>query len=166
MPVSAKNTADDWKWASDYYQAYGEWTTACETRSDDASIKRCYMRYVDAYAREPFGALFVFATNTAENGMRFNFEYESGTTFTKPWTVADASGNEIWRFDPSACLSGNECAMTRTIAATFHNSMTPDATLNFSFRDRIGRTFDLVWPAEGFSQAVQDLIDQSAARGL
>lgn len=166
LPSAARNTAEDWKWNSDYYQTYGEWTVACEDRSDNPAIERCYLRYVDAYARDPFGALFVFATSTAEQGLRFNFEYEGGTTFTKPWIVADTNGNEIWSFDPSLCLTGNECAMTRDTAATFRTSMTPESTLHFSFRDRIGRTFDLAWPAEGFAEAVKDLTQQSSARNL
>lgn len=166
LPASARNTADDWKWASDYYKAYGEWTTACETRSDDATIKRCYLRYVDAYARDPFGALFVFGTSTQAQGLRFEFEYEGGTAFTKAWMVVDATGAEIWRFDPNLCLTANACVMIGDTAEKLRHAMSADTALNMDLRDRVGRTFQLSWPATGFAEALDDLIRQSADRAL
>ncbi|MEO0544524.1 MAG: hypothetical protein AAFY99_11960 [Pseudomonadota bacterium] len=161
-----KNTAEDWKWASEYYATYGEWTVGCDQRSDDERVKRCYLRYVDAYARNPFGALFVFATANANDGLKFNFEYEAGVRFTKPWRVVNGS-TVTWQFDPALCPPGSECALTGTAADNLADALNANAgEMTFALRDRVFRSFELRWPTAGFIDALADLKAQSEARNL
>lgn len=160
----AKNTNDDWKWKNTFQKNYGEWTTACEDRSDDETVKRCYLRYVDAYARDPFGAFFVFVT-TSKAGPSFSFEFERGTKFTSNWTVS-ANGRELWAFDPANCPSRGECILPITEGAKLVKALgAPDAALNFKFIDREDRVLDRYWPGDSqFSDAFYDLQMQTAKR--
>ncbi|MEL6200872.1 MAG: hypothetical protein AAFR39_00790 [Pseudomonadota bacterium] len=163
---TAKNTNEDWKWASDYYTTYGEWTVGCDQRSDNDAIKRCYLRYVDAYAQNPFGALFVFITDTEDNGLTFNFEYESGVRFTAPWQVLGGE-DAIWTFDQSQCPRGSECAINGKQASDLAQALSKDnAAMTFALRDRVFRSFELSWPSAGFAEALKDLQKQSDAREL
>ncbi|MEO1747138.1 MAG: hypothetical protein AAFR27_00715 [Pseudomonadota bacterium] len=162
----AKNTNEDWKWASEYYATYGEWTVGCDQRSDDEAIKRCYLRYVDAYARNPFGALFVFVTYTQDTGLTFTFEYEAGVRFTAPWQVLDGQA-AIWTFDQSQCRRGSECAIGGDQASDLAAALSKESTaITFALRDRVFRSFELTWPSAGFADALADLATQSKARNL
>ena len=166
VSAQAKNTNEDWKWASEYYATYSEWTVGCDHRTDDESIKRCYLRYVDAYARNPFGALFVFVTDTNEAGLTFTFEYEAGVRFTKPWRVSKEDVT-IWQFDPKQCPAVNECAITGEAAVKLAEMLNAeDVELKFVLRDRVFRSFELGWPSAGFADALADLMAQSNNRKL
>lgn len=160
----AKNTNDDWKWKNTYYKSYGEWTTACEDRSDDETIKRCYLRYVDAYAREPFGAFFVFVTIDDE-GPHFSFEFERGTKFDGNWSVT-ASNGELWTFDPANCPFFGECVLSGDTSIKLAKTLaSPNASINFKFTDREGRALDRSWPGDiQFADAFADLQMQTAQR--
>lgn len=160
----AKNTNDDWKWKNTHYKTYGEWTTVCEDRSDDETVKRCYLRYVDAYAREPFGAFFVFVTIT-DDGPRFSFEFERGTNFTGHWNVT-VDTNKLWSFDPANCPSIGECILSPTQGTKLAKALAgPSASLNFKFTDRESRTLDRNWPGDSqFAKAFNDLQEQTALR--
>jgi len=162
--ASAKNTNDDWKWKNTHYKTYGEWTTVCEDRSDDETVKRCYLRYVDAYAREPFGAFFVFVT-IVEKSPHFSFEFERGTNFTGNWNVT-ADTSEIWTFDPANCPSRAECILSSEQGTMLAKALAaPDAKLNFKFTDREDRKLDRDWPGDSqFADAFNDLQQQTAQR--
>lgn len=162
--ATAKNTNDDWKWKNTHYKTYGEWTTVCEDRSDDQSVKRCYLRYVDAYSREPFGAFFVFVT-IVDKSPRFSFEFERGTKFTGNWTVM-TSNQQIWSFDPANCPARGECILSPEQGATLAKSLAgPGAMLNFKFTDREDRHLDRDWPGDSqFANAFTDLQQQTAQR--
>ena len=167
VPVAgAKNTTEDWKWKNLHYKTFGEWTTACEERSDDPTVKRCYLRYVDVYAQDPFGAFFVFVT-IKDSGPRFSFEFERGTKFTGDWTVR-AGNQQIWHFDPAACPVFGDCVLSTEIGISFAKSLaSPEAALHVSFTDREGRMLDRVWPGDRqFSDGFEDLQTQTAQRGL
>ncbi|MEM9999453.1 MAG: hypothetical protein AAF940_01115 [Pseudomonadota bacterium] len=164
--VAAKNTNEDWKWASEYYATYGEWTVACDHRSDDETVKRCYLRYVDAYARDPFGALFVFVTRSGETGLRFNFEYERGVRFTAPWSVTE-NETPVYAFDPAGCPSGSECPIGGDEASEMAEAFSAaNRQISFALTDRSRRAFNLAWPTDGFAEALDDLTTQSEARNL
>ncbi|MEO1746393.1 MAG: hypothetical protein AAFR13_07675, partial [Pseudomonadota bacterium] len=166
-PAAAKNTADDWKWVSEYYATYGEWTVACEHRSDDEAAKRCYLRYVDVYSRDPFGALFVFITDTAVEGLRFVFEYEPFTVFRAPWTVVGADAEPGYTFSTSNCPRlGGECPIANDEAVALAAALRDGEALTFKFTTRTLTTFDLTWPSEGFGEALDDLAARSDERGL
>ncbi|MEM9574195.1 MAG: hypothetical protein AAF870_03075 [Pseudomonadota bacterium] len=160
----AKNTNDDWKWKNTHYKTFGEWTTACEDRSDDESVKRCYLRYVDAYAREPFGAFFVFVT-TSKEGPSFSFEFERGTKLPSDWTVS-AGDKQIWTFDPAQCPSRGECILSTAQGTKLAKALAaPGAALNFKFTDREDRVLDRNWPGDSqFADAFYDLQTQTAKR--
>ncbi len=164
--ANAKNTADDWKWKNLYYKTYGEWTTACEERSDDPAFKRCYLRYVDAYAQDPFGAFFVFVT-IEDTGPQFSFEFERGTKFTGHWRIR-VDNQDIWNFDPTNCPIFGACLLSTENGIKFAKSLgSPDAALHISFTDREGRILDRVWPgANQFADGFEDLQMQTAQRGL
>ena len=124
------------------------------------------MRYVDAYARNPFGALFVFVTNTQGPGLTFTFEYEAGVRFTAPWQVLDGEV-AIWTFNQSQCPRGSECAIDGDQAIDLAAALSKEKTImTFALRDRIFRSFELTWPSAGFADALSDLQEQSAARDL
>lgn len=162
----AKNTVEDWKWLNTHYATYGEWTTACEDRADDKAIKRCYLRYVDAYASEPFGALFVFIS-APKTDLRFSFEFERGTVFNENWHVT-TNGTQIWSFDPDDCPLFGDCVLDDTKSATLAKALaSPGAALEFKFTDPHGRSFDRSWSGDQpFADALNDLLKQTAERGL
>lgn len=164
-PAAAKNTPDDWKWAPEFYKTFGEWTTACEHRSDDETMKRCYLRYVDVYQRDPFGAFFVFITTSDTGSPRFAFEYEAGATFSQHWRAIQ-DGDRKWHLDPALCGSGGECILIGETAETLESAIRDGADLHFALRSENGQSFDLLWPSEGFREAIDTLREQSRARGL
>ncbi len=164
--ANAKNTNEDWKWKNLYYKSYGEWTTACEERSDDPAIKRCYLRYVDAYAQDPFGAFFLFVS-IEKSGPQFSFEFERGTDFADDWKI-HAGDQEVWAFDPDKCPIFGECILGTEDGIKFAKSLgSPEAELSISFTDREGRVLDRVWPGDNqFADSFKDLQTQTAQRGL
>ena len=164
LPATAKNTADDWKWVNTHYADHGQWTTACEDRADDASVKRCYLRYVDVYARDPFGAVFVFGT--LESGApSYTFEFENGTSFDAPWTVS-VDGATAWEFSPGPCRFIGECTVDGARGAALTDALRAGGTLAMAFTDGAGREVDLAWDGAPFAAAHEELVREVAARGL
>lgn len=166
-PAQAQNTTRDWQWVVDHQSNFGEWTSACDHRDDDENEQRCYIRYVEVYARQPmFGATFLFVTSPQPGQIEFELSFERGTDFgDKPLALFNAD-TATWTHDPRECHRGTRCTFTGSEAEELAARLSEGGELQFDFTDNHDRAWELRWDATGFANAFSDFQTELAARNL
>lgn len=167
VPAQAQNTTRDWQWVVDHQSNFGEWVSACDHRSDDETERRCYIRNVDVYARNPqFGAAFLFVTSPEPGEIEFEISFERGTDFQgKPLAIVN-SGVTTWSYDPRECHRGTRCTFTGADAEELATQLSAGGELQFDFTDNHDRSWERRWDATEFADAYTDFQTELAARNL
>ena len=165
----AQNTTDDWKWVVDHYKNFGIWTSACDHRDlGEGQEQRCYVRVVDVYSPRPnFGAAFVFANRTKEDGVVFEFSFERGTVFAQEGFTVKRGHKVLFTYDAfNRCEGGTTCVLSGPDRMRLVDALNEGGTLRLAFSDRRGMDWVLNWSGEGLSDALKDHLTESDARNL
>ena len=152
------------EWIVDHAKSVGLWDSFCDHRvTGEMREERCYLRYVDVFAREPrFAAQFVFVTP----GPEVEFGIERRQRFDDDGLRIEAAGAAIWSSDRRDCLRGGGCTYTDGDATTLIEAMITGDTFAFDFTDASGTDHALRWDLTGFEAAWEDFSAQSRQRGL
>lgn len=166
-PAQAQNTTRDWQWIVDHQSNFGEWVSACDHRKEDEDERRCYIRYVDVYARQPqFGATFMFLMAPEPGEIEFELSFERGTDFDgKPLALVNGDVT-AWTHDPRECHRGTRCTFTGADAEALANTLSEGGEFQFDFTDNHDRSWELRWDATNFADAYADFNRERAARNL
>jgi hypothetical protein len=65
-------------WKVDYYKPYDGWDLICD-QYEGTENRRCYLRYVDTYSLDPFGAAVFFIEHEKNAGPNFLIDLEPGS---------------------------------------------------------------------------------------
>jgi len=154
-------------WAVTHFAKSGIWESMCDERPEDGIMhRRCYIRQVDVFSPRPkFAAQFMFIT-PEDDGLRVEFGMEPGTIFQPSGFRIEAGGNVSWSTRRIGCLTGLTCVFRGEEATDLVGTMVEGGDFLFGFVDRHGTRRDLVWPLEGFAEALADFRTQAAVRGL
>ncbi|MEO0676955.1 MAG: hypothetical protein AAFZ02_05290 [Pseudomonadota bacterium] len=145
------------EWVVTHQQAFGLWESFCDERTTgDLLEERCYLRYVDVYSQDPFGAAFVFVTPGA-------VEIALGRARTVGDGVHITRGGEtVWSLGETRCAP---CTLEGEAASTLLEAFAAGGTFHLDFEGRSGET-RLAWDLAQMADALDDYRAQSAARGL
>ena len=152
---SGADTASDW--VATHFEPFGLWDSVCDERTEDGALRqRCWLRYVEVWSRDPFGASFVFLTpGSVEIGQ------ERGVLTAPGGLRIERDGETIWEDGLLACRIGS-CTFSGADAATFRAVASGGGTLVMDFRDPRGERRALRWDLARFGEAV-DATDAAAA---
>ncbi|CUJ16312.1 hypothetical protein [Cognatishimia activa] len=159
------DTPGDWKVT--HFERFGIYLSSCDERQESDQLnQRCYLRYVDVFSPHPeFAAQFFFVVNT-EDGPEVDFGMEAGTLFSPNGFRIEGENGELWKTRRVGCLTGLTCTFSGEDADALLAAMRDGDAFRFTFRDRHGKSQDLIWSLDGFSDAFADFNAQTTARGL
>ena len=160
-----RDTPGEWKVT--HYVPFGLWDSICDERLTDGLLEeRCYLRYVEVFSPHPkFAAQFAFVT--APGGTpRIEFGIERGTRFDESGFRALNGDSPVWTTTRRDCLRGRDCVFEGAESVQMITAISGADTFAFDFVDRNGDPQSLRWDLSRFSEAYEDLLRESAARGL
>jgi invasion protein IalB len=161
----AQDTPGNWR--PTLHKMWGLWDLICDEQGAAESLEqRCYLRYVDVFSPAPqFAGHFVFITY-ADGTPRFEYGAEHGTRFdVDGWAIHHASG-ALWTPAQRTCLRGGPCVYEGDAAIPLITALRDGGQMEFRFTDRHGIHRDLTWTLDGVAEALDELIAESAARGI
>lgn len=169
LPAAAQqeNTVEDWSWTVDHYEQKGMWISACDHRDDNGKkLERCYLSVVDVYSPRPlFGAAFVFLTPPTPETLKFEFRFERGVGFEDGGFAIRRDGQAVWTYDTERCPD-LKCLFEGEEAAALAATLSQPGELRLAFTDKFFRSFERIWPNEGFAEMLADFRAAKAERGL
>jgi len=154
-------------WVVTHFSKSGIWESMCDERPEDGIMhRRCYIRHVDVFSPRPkFAAQFMFIT-PEDDGLRVEFGMEPGTIFSPGGFRIESGANFSWSTRRFGCLTGLTCVFGGEEATELVEAMVGGGDFRFVFLDRHATRRNIVWPLDGFADALADFRTQAAARGL
>ncbi len=160
------------EWKVTHFEPYGLWETICDERKTGENLEqRCYVRYVEVFSPRPnFGAAFAFVQPDTDNGgVKHEYSFEQGTTFSPDGFRIEVDGKPTWSFDTGACIGGTRCVLLGPQAADVAAVIGQPAesiTFALDFTDKIGRAWNLRWESGKLADAIADMLEQAKSRDL
>ena len=149
-------------WHVKLYQTYSGWDLICD-QYQDTDQHRCYLRYVDTYSLDPFGAAVFFVQHSVKNGTRLSIGLEKGSVIQSSAFVGQGSTKK------SALLNGcseSSCILDAGKTGQFMMSANKAEAWQINFTEEHGEARQLMIDVSKYASAERDFITELKKRGL
>mgnify|MGYP007072443025 CR=1 FL=1 len=149
-------------WKVDLHQPYDGWDLFCD-QYEGTEERRCYLRYVDTYSLDPFGAAVFFVQHDVEGGSQLEISLEKNNSVVSSSFVVAGETRKTRLF--SGCTS-NVCTLDAEQTGQFMMSAS-DAELwllKIKEADKEERLLEL--DVAKFSLAELNFVTELKKRGL
>ena len=149
-------------WKVDLYQAHNGWDLICD-RYEGTKERRCYLRYVDTYSQDPFGAAVFFIQHHSEEGTQLSVDLEKDNHVIS--SAFQKSDNEEETKLFSHCIS-NSCVLDKEKTGQFMMLAARADLWLLSIQEANGNSRRLELDVSTFANAERNFVTELKKRGL
>ena len=149
-------------WKVDLYQAYNGWDLICD-QYKGTDERRCYLRYVDTYSQDPFGAAVFFVQHSEKSGTRLSIDLEKDNHVTSAAFVTDGQLKPTKVF---ASCSENSCVLESEQTSQFVIMASKAESWHLEIEEADGKERLLAIDLSRFALAELNFVTELKKRGL